>query len=135
MYIRLIPYIFFIALSVLILSGCSGDSESDATGQQHTQKSEELRPPEEQAHITGTITQQDDSKILVEEDPNEPDVTLKSEVHLTDSTQYLIRKGDQYQKGKKEDLKKGMIVEVWYQGIVEDSDPVRANGDYIVYEQ
>lgn len=135
MHIRIIPYIFLVALSFFFLTGCLGDSDSENSDPQQTQKSKQLHPPEEHAHITGTITKQDNGKITVEEDPNEPSVSLKSDVTLTDSTQYLIRKGDKYQQGKKDDLKEGMKVEVWYQGIVQDSYPVQANGGYIVYEQ
>lgn len=135
MQIRLISSIFSIilmTLSLFLLTGCSDDSATEETGQEQTKRSAILQPPEEPAHMIGTITKNDGGKIVVEEDPNEPMVTMKAEIQLTDSTQYLIREGGQYRQAKKEDLKEGIKVEVWYQGIVQDSNPIQANGEYIV---
>lgn len=132
MRIRFISSIILMTLSLFLLMGCSDDSAIKDASQEQTKDSATLQPPEEPAHMIGTITKNDGGKIVVEEDPDEPMVTMKAEIQLTDSTQYLIREGEQYRQAKKEDLKEGTKVEVWYQGIVQDSNPIQANGEYIV---
>lgn len=103
------------------------------------QQKEELekatKPPTEQPHIEGTITKLEEGKFIVEENPDEPEVTEKAEVSLEKETRYWIPKGDKYQEGDQADLKQGMKVKVWYTGIIVDSYPVQSKGAHIVYEK
>lgn len=133
MFLRNMTYILIISFLVLMV-GCSEQSKEEPSPEEKKLE-QATKPPENQPDIEGTITQLDQGKILVEEDPEQPDVTNKAEIRLEEHTRYWVEQGKKHQEGKKEDLKKGMKVKVWYTGIVMDSYPVKTKGGHVVYEK
>lgn len=133
MFLRNITY--FLILSMLVfMVGCNEQAENEATPEEKKLE-EATQPPENHPDIEGTITQVDPGKILVVEDPDQPEVTNKAEVQLEDFTRYWVEQGKTHEEGKKEDLQKGMKVKVWYTGIIMDSYPVKTKGGHVIYEK
>jgi hypothetical protein len=82
--------------------------------------------------IVGIITSVDATMIHVEENHHKHYGSYKGDFYLKKETEYWIRDGKTYRRGKKEDLYRGMKVEVWVEGLIAESVPFQSGDKYIV---
>jgi|GEM_PF-5093873 len=123
-------------LFIALFMGCTSENQGTNTQQQTTKKQEKLAPPDHSPHLSAVVENQKDNKIYLVDDDQSDVATVQVELNVDESTQFLIREGEnQYRQGKIEDLKNGTKVEVWYKNIVLDGQPLIANGEYVVYEK
>lgn len=119
---RWLTLVTTLAMLCLILTACGGRSGP--------------KPPTKASDVTGPIVQiaadsQGRPRLLVGEPP-EPGIDGLAWVTVTSKTVILGEKGDGYEALKPSDLKVGTKVEVWWDGLVQQSMPMQGAGLYIL---
>lgn len=105
----------------------------------------DVQLPEEDPDIRGTITQVDRAEgslhIMVEADPSDsvmsanPRGTPKSRVRIMEDSQLLEREEEGVDRIAADDLEKGDLVAVWFNGPVLQSYPSQSGAAVVVLER
>jgi hypothetical protein len=96
-----------------------------------------LTPPNDEPSIRGSVTSitpRSDGLgiILVEETSPQGLEYDKASLAITKDTKLLKRAGDDYVELTLDDMRVGMVVEVWITGPVRESYPIQADADTVV---
>lgn len=110
----------FLLVLCLALHGCTPSGEAP-----------EPAIPTEPPYISGTITAAGDSRIRVEERPEESSGSAKADLRLTPATVVLWRSGE---PAERRDLGLGTRVRVWVSGPIMESYPVQATAGTVVID-
>lgn len=106
------------AVAVLVLSGCTGPASRTAI-------------PAEPPYIRGVITSLEETRMQVEEVPEQPSGSAKSILRLAPSTVILWGSGE---AAGPRDLRLGAQVRVWVAGPVLESYPTQATAGTVVID-
>lgn len=120
---RLLVLVTTLVTLSLILTACGGRSAGP-------------KPPTNAADVTGPIVQiaadsQGRPRVLVGEPP-EPGIDGVAWVTVTSKTVILRAKGNGYEAVEPSDLKVGTTVEVWWDGLVQQSMPMQGAGLFVL---
>ncbi|MBA4494515.1 DUF3221 domain-containing protein [Paenactinomyces guangxiensis] len=101
----------------------------------HPQEIKQFKPLGK-PNYAGVVTQIDskNNRILLDRDPNHPQLEKTVQTEMADSIHYWIQEGDDLKQGSKSDLKKGSKVKIWYD-YDEVATPTRLISRFIVIQR